>query len=136
MPSISSRSLPFASRCPHGDSDRETSKEPNRTLNFLGDFPQADEPLPKFLDDPTMEKFKAALACDPDPRRHLMVEILAQTDHLAANVVCGMLLTYSNSVNAGKDAVNAGHPSRGLSAADSLVPSAGNTTVIASPPSI
>ena len=40
---------------------------------------QADEPLPKFLDDPTMEKFTAALASDPNPRRRLMVEILAQT---------------------------------------------------------
>ncbi len=46
---------------------------------FPGDFPQADEPLPKFLDDPTMEKFTAALASDPNPRRRLMVEILAQT---------------------------------------------------------
>jgi hypothetical protein len=42
-------------------------------------LPQADEPLPKFLDDPTMEKFTAALASDPNPRRRLMVEILAQT---------------------------------------------------------
>ncbi len=48
-------------------------------LIFPGDFPQADEPLPKFLDDPTMEKFMAALASDPNPRRRLMVEILAQT---------------------------------------------------------
>ena len=52
---------------------------PSRTLIFPGDFPQADEPLPKFLDDPTMEKFTAALANDPDPRRRVMVEILAQT---------------------------------------------------------
>jgi integrase len=52
---------------------------PSRTLIFPGDLPQADEPLPKFLDDPTMEKFTAALASDPNPRRRLMVEILAQT---------------------------------------------------------
>ena len=52
---------------------------PTKTLIFPGDFPQADEPLPKFLDDPKMEKFTAALASDPDPRRRVMVEILAQT---------------------------------------------------------
>ncbi len=46
---------------------------------FPGEFPLADEPLPKFLDDPTMEKFSAALASDLDPRRRVMVEILAQT---------------------------------------------------------
>jgi integrase len=50
---------------------------PNQTLIVPGDFPQADEPLPKFLADQTMEKLKAALASDPDPRRRLMVEILA-----------------------------------------------------------
>jgi integrase len=59
--------------------DWDYDDAPHRTLIFPGDLPQADEPLPKFLDDPTMEKFKAALASDPDPRRRLMVEILAQT---------------------------------------------------------
>jgi site-specific recombinase XerD len=59
--------------------DWDYDDAPSRTLIFPGDFPQADEPLPKFLDDPTMEKFKAALASDPNPRRRLMVEILAQT---------------------------------------------------------
>ena len=59
--------------------DWDYDDAPTRTLIFPGDFPQADEPLPKFLDDPTMEKFTAALASDPDPRRRVMVEILAQT---------------------------------------------------------
>jgi site-specific recombinase XerD len=59
--------------------DWDYEDAPKRTLIFPGDLPQPDEPLPKFLDDPTMEKFTAALASDPDPRRRLMVEILAQT---------------------------------------------------------
>ena len=59
--------------------DWDYDDAPAKTLIFPGDFPQADEPLPKFLDDPTMEKFTAALANDPDPRRRVMVEILAQT---------------------------------------------------------
>jgi integrase len=46
---------------------------------YPGDFPQPDEPLPKFLDDPTAAKFMAALATDPNPRRRLMVELLART---------------------------------------------------------
>ncbi len=59
--------------------DWDYDDAPSRTLIFPGDFPQADEPLPKVLDDPTMEKFTVALASDPNPRRRLMVEILAQT---------------------------------------------------------
>ncbi len=43
------------------------------------DFPALDEPLPKFLDDPTAAKFMAALAIDPNRRRRLMVELLART---------------------------------------------------------
>ncbi len=35
--------------------DWDYDDAPSRTLIFPGDFPQADEPLPKFLDDPTME---------------------------------------------------------------------------------
>ncbi len=46
--------------------DWDYEDAPSRTLIFPGDFPQADEPLPKFLDDPTMEKFAAALWCAPD----------------------------------------------------------------------
>jgi len=52
---------------------------PARVPIFAGDFPNRDEPLPKFLDDPTAAKFMAALAADPNPRRRLMVEILART---------------------------------------------------------
>jgi integrase len=44
-----------------------------------GDIPKADEPLPKFLDDPTAAKFMATLAVDPDRRRRLLVELLART---------------------------------------------------------
>ena len=46
---------------------------------FAGDFPNRDEPLPKFLDDPTAAKFMATLATDPNRRRRLMVELLART---------------------------------------------------------
>ncbi|MDQ6784935.1 MAG: tyrosine-type recombinase/integrase [Actinomycetota bacterium] len=52
---------------------------PARIPIFAGDFPERDEPLPKFLDDPTAAKFMAALAADANPRRRLMVEILART---------------------------------------------------------
>ena len=52
---------------------------PRRVPIFAGDFPKADEPLPRFLDDPTAAKFMAALAEDPDRRRRLMVELLART---------------------------------------------------------
>jgi site-specific recombinase XerD len=52
---------------------------PARVLIFPGDFPKADEPLPKFLDDPTMARFMAAVAADPNQRRRLMIELLART---------------------------------------------------------
>jgi site-specific recombinase XerD len=52
---------------------------PARVSIFQSDFPELDEPLPKFLDDPTASKFMAALAVDPSPRRRLMVELLART---------------------------------------------------------
>ena len=55
------------------------SDAPARVPIFAGDFPNRDEPLPKFLDDPTAAKFMAGLAADPNPRRRLMVEILART---------------------------------------------------------
>jgi len=48
---------------------------PARVPIFAGDFPNRDEPLPKFLDDPTAAKFMAGLATDPNPRPRLMVEI-------------------------------------------------------------
>src|SRR5664280_238779 len=52
---------------------------PARVSIFPGDFPKADEPLPKFLDDPTMAKFMAAVTADPNQRRRLMIELLART---------------------------------------------------------
>ena len=52
---------------------------PARLSIYMSDFPALDEPLPKFLDDPTAAKFMAALAEDPNLRRRLMVELLART---------------------------------------------------------
>lgn len=52
---------------------------PARIPIFAGDFPNRDEPLPKFLDDPTAARFMAALAVDTNQRRRLMVELLART---------------------------------------------------------
>jgi integrase len=52
---------------------------PARLCIYMSDFPALDEPLPKFLDDPTAAKFMAALAEDPNLRRRLMVELLART---------------------------------------------------------
>jgi site-specific recombinase XerD len=52
---------------------------PRRVPIFAGDVPKADEPLPKFLDDPTAAKFMATLAVDGDRRRRLLVELLART---------------------------------------------------------
>jgi hypothetical protein len=46
---------------------------------LIGDLPKANEPLPKFLDDPTAAKFMAALAVEPNRRRRLIVELLART---------------------------------------------------------
>ena len=52
---------------------------PPRVPVFAGDLPRPDEPLPRFLDDPTAAKFMATLAVDPNPRRRLMIELLART---------------------------------------------------------
>jgi site-specific recombinase XerD len=52
---------------------------PARLFIYMSDFPALDEPLPKFLDDPTAAKFMAAVAEDPNLRRRLMVELLART---------------------------------------------------------
>ena len=52
---------------------------PARLFIYMSDFPALDEPLPRFLDDPTASKFMAALAQDPNLRRRLMVELLART---------------------------------------------------------
>ena len=52
---------------------------PARIPIFAGDFPNRNEPLPKFLDDATAAKFMAALALDTNQRRRLMIELLART---------------------------------------------------------
>jgi integrase len=59
---------------------------PDRQLVFPGDFPERDEQLPKFLDDPTAAKFMAALAADPNKRRRLIVELLARTGMRASEL--------------------------------------------------
>lgn len=58
----------------YGDADAPTG-----VLVFQSDLPALDEPLPKYLDDPTAAKFMAALALDPNRRRRLMIELLART---------------------------------------------------------
>jgi site-specific recombinase XerD len=52
---------------------------PARLFVYMSDLPALDEPLPKFLDDPTAAKFMAALAEDPNLRRRVLVELLART---------------------------------------------------------
>ena len=59
--------------------DWDWQDAPRKVPIFAGDIPKADEPLPKFLDDPTAAKFMATLAVDPDRRRRLLVELLART---------------------------------------------------------
>ncbi len=50
---------------------------PARVPVYAHDLPRADEPLPRFLDDPTAAKFMATLATDPNRRLRLVVELLA-----------------------------------------------------------
>ncbi|MGW2588595.1 tyrosine-type recombinase/integrase [Streptomyces virginiae] len=52
---------------------------PSRQLVFDSDFPIADEPLPRFLDDAAAAKLLAAARRDPDPFVRLAIEILART---------------------------------------------------------
>jgi site-specific recombinase XerD len=59
--------------------DWDYTDAPRRVPILAGDLPKADEPTPKFLDDPTAAKFMAALATDPNRRRRLIVELLART---------------------------------------------------------
>lgn len=69
--------------------DWDWDDAPRRVPIFVGDIPKADEPLPKFLDDPTAAKFMATLAADPDRRRRLLVELLARTG-MRAGELCGL----------------------------------------------
>jgi integrase len=66
--------------------DWDWDDAPRRVPIFAGDVPKADEPTPKFLDDPTAAKFMATLAVDPDRRRRLLVEMLARTGMRAGEV--------------------------------------------------
>jgi integrase len=59
--------------------DWDDPDAPRRVPVLAGDLPKANEPLPKFLDDPTAAKFMAALAIEPNRRRRLIVELLART---------------------------------------------------------
>jgi len=59
--------------------DWDYDDAPRRVPVYAMDLPKADEPLPRFLDDPTAARFMAALASDPNLRRRLIVELLART---------------------------------------------------------
>ena len=52
---------------------------PDRPPLFLTDVPAKDEPLPKALDDAAAARFMRAAAAEGDPRRQLVVELLART---------------------------------------------------------
>lgn len=52
---------------------------PARVPIFAGDFPIADQPLPRFLDDGAAAKLLVATRADPDPFVRLAVEFLART---------------------------------------------------------
>ncbi|WP_405996208.1 tyrosine-type recombinase/integrase [Streptomyces sp. NBC_00986] len=57
----------------------DAADRPPRQLVFDSDFPIADEPLPRFLDDAAAAKLLAAARKDPDPFARLAIEILART---------------------------------------------------------
>jgi integrase len=52
---------------------------PARVPVFSGDFPIKDDPLPRFLDDPTAAKLLRSARSDDDPFVRLAVEFLART---------------------------------------------------------
>jgi integrase len=52
---------------------------PARIPVFLADVPPQDLPLPKALDDVSAVRFLKAAAAETDPRRQLVVELLART---------------------------------------------------------
>ena len=52
---------------------------PPRSPIFAGDIPKRDEPLPKFLDDPTFALFMRAARAETRPLLRLSVELLART---------------------------------------------------------
>jgi integrase len=52
---------------------------PARVPIFAGDLPRKDEPLPRFLDDPTFALFMRAARAEARPLTRLVVELLART---------------------------------------------------------
>ncbi len=52
---------------------------PVRVAIFAGDIPKKDEPLPRFLDDPTFALFMRAARAEERPLTRLAVELLART---------------------------------------------------------
>jgi len=52
---------------------------PARLPIFAGDIPKKDEPLPRFLDDPTFALFMRAARAETRPLTRLAVELLART---------------------------------------------------------
>jgi integrase len=64
----------------------DAADAPKKVPIFTGDIPKADEPLPRFLDDPTYAKFIATLAKDTNLRRRVIVELLARTGMRAGEI--------------------------------------------------
>ena len=52
---------------------------PARTPIFDADLPRSDEPLPRFLPDADAAVLARAIAAEADPRRRLVLELLART---------------------------------------------------------
>jgi len=52
---------------------------PVRVPIFAGDLPRKDEPLPRFLDDPTFALFMRAARAEARPLTRLAIELLART---------------------------------------------------------
>jgi integrase len=62
---------------------------PDRPPLFLTDVPPKDEPLPRALDDAAAARFMKAAAAEEDPRRQLVVELLARTG-MRVGELCGL----------------------------------------------
>jgi integrase len=62
---------------------------PTRSPIFAGDVPKRDEPLPKFLDDPTFAAFMRAARAERRPLTRLVVELLARTG-MRVGELCGL----------------------------------------------
>lgn len=62
---------------------------PARNPVFYGDLPLRPEPLPKFLPDAEAAKLMAAAKAETDPRRRLIMELLARTG-MRVGELCGL----------------------------------------------